>query len=150
MTNLLEDPTYLAGAFAPVGWGFLGRIQRHAARQIPDSRRDSLWVALLVVAVEWFWVTDNERIEQVVYDLRRAVLNSDVEGARPHGAERPVSARGYRTFGRRDEGPDPGQPEACTFRVRSDQRLADQCWPAIAARESRISGFQPGAFQSSG
>ena len=34
----------------------------------------------MVVAVEWFWVTDNERIEQVVYDLRQAVLNSDVEG----------------------------------------------------------------------
>ena len=40
----------------------------------------------MVVAVDWFWVTDNERIEQVVYDLRRAVQNSDVEGVLKHMA----------------------------------------------------------------
>ncbi len=33
-----------------------------------------------MVVVEWAWVTDNERIEQVVYGLRQAVANSDVEG----------------------------------------------------------------------
>src|SRR5262249_30454046 len=33
-----------------------------------------------VVMVEWLWVTDNERIEQVVYGLRDAVVSSDAEG----------------------------------------------------------------------
>ena len=31
-------------------------------------------------------MTDNERIEQVVYDLRQAVLNSDAEGVLIHMA----------------------------------------------------------------
>ena len=46
----------------------------------------ALGFALLVVAVEWFWVTDNERIEQVVYALQQAVLNSDAEGVLNHMA----------------------------------------------------------------
>ena len=44
----------------------------------------ALGLALAVVVVEWVWVTDNERIEQVVYDLRRAVSNSDAEGVLAH------------------------------------------------------------------
>ena len=32
-----------------------------------------------MVAVEWFWVTDNSTIEQVVYALRQAVLNSNAD-----------------------------------------------------------------------
>jgi uncharacterized membrane protein YgcG len=43
-------------------------------------------VALGVMAVDWFWVTDNERIEKVVYDLRQAVQNSDVDGVLAHMA----------------------------------------------------------------
>ena len=39
-----------------------------------------------MVAVERLWVTDNERIEQVVYELRDAVLNSDAEGVLSHMA----------------------------------------------------------------
>ncbi|WP_165246895.1 hypothetical protein [Paludisphaera soli] len=33
--------------------------------------------AVLTAGVEWFWVTDEERIEAVVYDLRRSLLASD-------------------------------------------------------------------------
>ena len=44
----------------------------------------ALLLALLVVVVEWLWVTDNERIEQVVHDVRTAVLNSDPEGVLAH------------------------------------------------------------------
>ena len=43
-------------------------------------------LAMVVFAIEWFWVTDNERIEQVVYELRRAVQNSDAEGVLAHMA----------------------------------------------------------------
>ncbi len=41
-------------------------------------------LAAVVVAVEWMWVTDTERIEQVVYDLRQAVLDSDVDRVLAH------------------------------------------------------------------
>ena len=34
--------------------------------------------------VDWLWVTDNERIEHVVYDLRQAVANSDGDGVISH------------------------------------------------------------------
>jgi hypothetical protein len=41
-------------------------------------------LALVVLGIEWLWVTDAERIEQVVYDLRRDVMNSNVEGVLSH------------------------------------------------------------------
>lgn len=44
----------------------------------------ALGLAALVLAVEWMWVTDEERIEAVVYDLRRAVLASDADGVLAH------------------------------------------------------------------
>jgi hypothetical protein len=86
MTNLLEDPTYLAGGLLLLAGAFgvafnITRLGKYLVRA-----GIALGLALVVVAVEWFWVTDNERIEQVVYDLRRAVLSSDVEGALIHMA----------------------------------------------------------------
>src|SRR5262249_20119248 len=41
-------------------------------------------LAVTLVVTEWLWVTDDERIEQVVYDMRQAVLKSDVEGVLSH------------------------------------------------------------------
>ena len=41
-------------------------------------------LAAVVVAVEWMWVTDTERIEDVVYDLRQAVLDSDIDRVLSH------------------------------------------------------------------
>jgi hypothetical protein len=84
MTNLSEDPTYLAGGLLLLAAAFgvtfnITRLGKYLVRA-----GIALGLALVVVAVEWFWVTDNERIEQVVYDLRRAVLVSDVEGALNH------------------------------------------------------------------
>ena len=38
------------------------------------------------MVVEWLWVTDTERIEQVVYDFRNAVLKSDADGVLAHMA----------------------------------------------------------------
>ena len=43
-------------------------------------------LAAAVVVIEWMWVTDVERIEQVVYDLRQAALDSDVDGMLSHMA----------------------------------------------------------------
>jgi hypothetical protein len=86
MTNLLEDPTYLVGGLLLLAGAFgvafnVTRLGKYLVRA-----GIALGLALVVVTVEWLWVTDNERIEQVVYDLRRAVLDSDVEGALSHMA----------------------------------------------------------------
>ena len=39
----------------------------------------ALGLAVAVVVIERLWVTDNERIESVVYELRRAVLAANPE-----------------------------------------------------------------------
>ena len=41
----------------------------------------ALGLALLALAVDWFWVTDAERIEQVVLGLKEAVARSDADAA---------------------------------------------------------------------
>jgi hypothetical protein len=80
MEFLSEDPTYLAG-----GLVFLGLVLLIAVR-VTQQGRYLVWagvalaLALVVVVVEHFWVTDAERIEQVVYRLRNSVQHSDVEG----------------------------------------------------------------------
>ena len=148
MTYLSEDPTYLAGGLLLLAGAF--GVAFNVTRQGKYLVRAgiALGLALVVVAVEWFWVTDNERIEQVVYDLRQAVLNSDVEGVLIHMAPNVQYLQG-----------DTALSEDATralikanlshaqFEFRSNQRLADQCRPAIAARESRISGFHPGTSE---
>ncbi len=77
---LSEDPTLLAGLFMLVAGGFV--IALRATQQGKYLIRALLaaGLAAVVVVVEWLWVTDNERIEQVVYGLRDAVANSDVDG----------------------------------------------------------------------
>jgi hypothetical protein len=86
MTYLSEDPTYLAGGLVLLAGAFF--IAVYATQQgkylIPGAVAFAL--ALVVVIVEWLWVTDTERIEQVVYDLRDAVLRSDAEGVLAHMA----------------------------------------------------------------
>jgi hypothetical protein len=86
MTHLLEDPTYLAGGLLLLAGSFGVAFNITRLGKFLVRAGIALVLALLVVAVEWFWVTDNERIEQVVYDLRRAVLNSDFEGVLIHMA----------------------------------------------------------------
>ena len=80
MTNLSEDPTYLAGILLLLAGVFLVALNITQQGKYLVRAGVMLGLALIVVAVEWFWVTDNERIEQVVYALRQAVLNSDAEG----------------------------------------------------------------------
>jgi ketosteroid isomerase-like protein len=84
MTLLSEDPTFLAGALLLLAGTFA------IAMRVTQQGRYLVWaiaalgLAVVVVAVERFWVTDNERVERVVYDLRRAVLASDAEGVLRH------------------------------------------------------------------
>jgi hypothetical protein len=84
MTYLSEDPTLLAGGLFLLAGAFLLALKvtqqgKHAIRA-----GVALVLAAAVVSIEWVWVTDNERIEQVVYDLGRAVQNSDNERVLAH------------------------------------------------------------------
>ncbi len=84
MTYLSEDPMVLAGVFLVLAGAFLIALRVTQQGKYLIYAGASLGLALVVVVVEWLWVTDNERIEQVVYDLRRAVLESDVDGVLAH------------------------------------------------------------------
>lgn len=84
MTMLSEDPTYLAGGLGMLAVVFL------VALRVTQQGKFLIWamvaggIALLVLGIEWIWVTDNERIEAVVYDLRKAVEASDANGVIKH------------------------------------------------------------------
>jgi hypothetical protein len=80
MMYLSEDPTLLAGGLLLLGGAFLIALRVTQQGKYLIRAGVALGSALTVVLVEYLWVTDNERIEQVVYDLRSAVLSSDVEG----------------------------------------------------------------------
>ncbi|MCA1685222.1 MAG: hypothetical protein LC745_04425 [Planctomycetia bacterium] len=80
MEFLSDDPTYLAGGLGLLGAAFL------IATKVTQQGKFLVWgavsfaLALLVVGVERVWVTDNERIEETVYGLGRAVAASDAPG----------------------------------------------------------------------
>jgi ketosteroid isomerase-like protein len=86
MTYLSEDPTYLAGALLLLTGAFLVAVNITQRGKYMVFAGLALGLALSVVAIEWLWITDNERIEQVVYDLRQAVQNSDSDGVLAHMA----------------------------------------------------------------
>lgn len=86
MTYLSEDPTYLAGGLILLAGAFLVALNITQQGKYLIRAGIALGLGLLVVTIEWFWVTDNERIEQVVYALRDAVLSSDAEGVLVHMA----------------------------------------------------------------
>ena len=80
MEFLSDDPTYLAGGLGLLAGAFL------VAMKLTQQGKYLVWagvafaLALAVVAVERVWVTDNERIEETVYGLGRAVKASDASG----------------------------------------------------------------------
>jgi ketosteroid isomerase-like protein len=84
MTYLSEDPTYLAGGL------FLLAATFAIALKVTQQGKYLVWasvagvLALAVILIEWMWVTDSERIEHVVYDVRTAVVRSDVDGVLSH------------------------------------------------------------------
>jgi hypothetical protein len=86
MTYLSEDPTYLAGALLLLAGAFGVALNITQQGKYLVRAGIALGLALLVLLVEWFWLTDNERIEQVVYNLRQTVLESDAEGVLIHMA----------------------------------------------------------------
>jgi hypothetical protein len=80
MEFLSEDPTYLAGGLALLAGAFLIALKLTQQGKFLVWASAALGAAALVVLVERVWVTDNERIEQTVYGLARAVAASDVPG----------------------------------------------------------------------
>jgi hypothetical protein len=86
MTYLSEDPTYLAVGLLLLAGAFLVALNVTQQGKYLVRAGIALGLALVVVVIEWFWVTDNERIQQVVYDLRQAVLSSNVDGVLAHMA----------------------------------------------------------------
>ena len=84
MSMFSEDPTL------PVGALLLAAAVCFVTLRARQEGKYLIWglaalaAAAGVAAVEWFWVTDEERIEAVVYDLRRSLLASDPQGVLAH------------------------------------------------------------------
>jgi ketosteroid isomerase-like protein len=86
MTYLSEDPAYVAGGLLLLAGAFLVAVNVTQRGKYLIYAGAAFGLALSVVAIEWLWITDNERIEKVVYDLRRAVQNSDADSVLAHMA----------------------------------------------------------------
>ncbi len=84
MTYLSEDPTYLAGGLVLLAGAFFIALYSTQQGKYLIRGAVALGLALVVVVIEWLWVTDTERIEQLVYDIRSAVLKSDAEAVLAH------------------------------------------------------------------
>ena len=84
MELLLEDPTYLAGGLGILGVAFLIAVRLTQQGRYLIWALTALGLAGAVLVIEHFWVTDAERIERVVYNLRDAVLASDAERLLTH------------------------------------------------------------------
>jgi hypothetical protein len=84
MTYLSEDPTFLAAFFLVLAGAFLAALKVTQQGKYLVRAGIALGLGLVVLVVDWLWVTDTERIERVVYDLRRAVANSDADGVISH------------------------------------------------------------------
>jgi hypothetical protein len=84
MTYLSEDPTYLTGGFLLLAGAFVVALKATQQGKYLLGAVTALVLALVVVVVEWIWVTDNERIEKVVYDVRTAVLKSNADKVLGH------------------------------------------------------------------
>jgi hypothetical protein len=84
MTYLSEDPTYLAGGFLLLAAAFVIALKATQQGKYLLGAATAIALALVVFVVEWMWVTDNERIEKIVYEVRAAVLKSDADGILAH------------------------------------------------------------------
>ncbi len=87
MTYLSEDPTYVIAGLLLLAGAFLIALKTTQQGKYLLRAGIALSLALAVFLIEWVWVTDNERIEKTVYDVRTAVLNSDPEGVVAHLTE---------------------------------------------------------------
>jgi ketosteroid isomerase-like protein len=84
MTYLSEDPTYLIVALFLLAGAFVVALNVTQQGKYLIRAGVVMVFVLSLIAVDWFWITDNERIEQVVYDLRKSVQASDVDGVLSH------------------------------------------------------------------
>lgn len=84
MAILSEDPSFLLTVLVLVAGAFLIALKVTQQARYLFWALGTLGLAVILLLVESVWVTDNERIEQVVDDLRRAVLASDAEGVLAH------------------------------------------------------------------
>ena len=84
MEYLSEDPWPLAGILGLVALGFLVALGITQQGKHLIRAGIALGLALAVIGIERAWVTDNERIEAVVYDLARAVGASDPGAIEAH------------------------------------------------------------------
>lgn len=87
MTWISEDPTYLVGLCLLASAGCFVALRATQNGKYLIWALGALAAAGLVLVIEWVWVTDNERIEAVVYDLRRALLASDADAVLDHLTE---------------------------------------------------------------
>ena len=81
MEYLSEDPTYLAGGLGVLAVVFLIALKVSQQGKFLIYAGVAGLLALLVLLVERVWVTENERIEAVVYALADAVSRSDGDAA---------------------------------------------------------------------
>jgi len=84
MTILSEDPTILAGGLAALASVFLVALRATQQGKYLAYAGVAFGLALVVLATERLWVTDAERIESVVYQLRDAVAKSDADAVLEH------------------------------------------------------------------
>ncbi len=84
MTYLSEDPTYPVVGLVLLAGAMLAAL--YATQQGKYLIRAGVILALAaaVLVVEWLWVTDTERIEQAVDEIRQSVLSSDADRLLTH------------------------------------------------------------------
>lgn len=94
MTYLSEDPTFLIGGLLLVTGGFAAALRVTQEGRYLVYAAIAAVLALGVFIVEQLWVTDGERIEQVVYGLRDEVARSNVDGVLGYLARDVLYTRG--------------------------------------------------------
>jgi hypothetical protein len=87
MEYVTEDPTYLAAGLGVLALIFLVMLKVTQQGKYLLYAGAVLGVLVFLLAVERMWVTDNERIEDVVYGLAKAVGESDGDKAAEFLAE---------------------------------------------------------------
>lgn len=87
MTFLSEDSTYVVGILCLIAGAFIMALRHTQRGKYLYWAIGAAGLGGVIFVVEQVWVTDNERIEQVVYDLRQAVLDSNPEGVLTHLTE---------------------------------------------------------------
>jgi len=81
MEYISEDPTFLAVGLGVMALVFLIMLKVTQQGKYLIYAGAALGILVLLMGIERVWVTDNERIEDVVYALAKAVEASDADRA---------------------------------------------------------------------